>query len=125
MPQLSRVCETCERKLKDPQCQYCKLNKGYQDYWVVREDFKCKCLRCGYTWIATQDPKTVRQCPACRSRVWNVQRPTKPTKPQPDLSITGAFGEDIIDEPPPKGKKKKKSKAEDDDEEVVAQEEDE
>ncbi|MCJ7816225.1 MAG: hypothetical protein MUP55_00040 [Candidatus Aenigmarchaeota archaeon] len=98
------------------------MNKGFQDYWLVREDWKCKCERCGYTWIATQDPKTVVQCPACRSRCWNKPRHPVATKPQ-DSSIAAAFGEDIIDEPPPKTKKKKKSKA--DDEDAIGNREDE
>ena len=72
MPTVTRMCETCERQMKESECKTCIKNKGYSDNWILREDFNCKCLRCGSTWTATKDPKTIKQCMFCGSRRWNV-----------------------------------------------------
>ena len=40
-------------------------------------DRKCKCKRCGYDWESRINPEQVRQCPRCKSPVWNKERQIK------------------------------------------------
>jgi predicted Zn-ribbon and HTH transcriptional regulator len=37
-----------------------------------------ECKRCGYDWMPRQ--KDVRQCPSCRSVLWDVERTEKRIK---------------------------------------------
>lgn len=38
------------------------------------EQLKCKCKRCGKSWIPRKTPSEIVQCPRCTSRLWNVAR---------------------------------------------------
>jgi len=37
---------------------------------------ECKCKRCGNTWYP-RTPKKPKMCPACKSRLWEVDKENK------------------------------------------------
>jgi hypothetical protein len=73
-----------DKPLVCAKCPSCNGNmKTFDPYWIV-DGMECKhpwhsgalvCAKCGYQWtprVVGRDPKTIKECPDCKSRKWRA-----------------------------------------------------